>query len=190
MAGQWPCRGVGFNEIQGRTSGNPINLGSQRGFDKGRYTSSPWTGVPLHTEDVRTEPVGVVSRSILMVLLKAPGEHTTPPDDSLPCVCNDSQMCFGSVQRPQSEEKKKGRTDTGFSSWRCLTAATRVSPVEDNRVGKSVGGDKAARLRAMIRAPGGVPKHDPHPRSSLCNNDEHACFSMKGITFGRPADVS
>lgn len=72
------CRGVGFNEIQGRTSGNPINLESQREFDKGWYTSSLWSDMPLHTEDVWIQPVRVVSRSILMVLLKAPGEHTTP----------------------------------------------------------------------------------------------------------------
>lgn len=169
MVGQWPCRGVGFSEIQGRTSGNPINLESQRGFDKGRYTSSPWTGVPLHTEDVRTEPVGVVSRSILMVLLKAPGEHTTPPDDSLPCVCNASQMCFGPVQRPQSEEKKKGRADTGV-----LLLEMRDSGYTSLPPGRGQSSRKERRRLVsgtMIRAPGGVPKHDPHPCSSLCNND-------------------
>lgn len=166
MAGQWPCRGVGFSEIQGRTSGNPINLESQRGFDKGRYTSSPWTG----TEDVRTEPVGVVSRSILMVPLKAPGEHTTPPNDSLPCVCNESQMCFGPVQRPQSEEETGG------------------SPPGDGRGERGQGSWSQSHDKTTARCPETPTRTPAHPCATMSNTPAVRLRELP--PGGRPADVS
>lgn len=66
----------------------------------------------VHTErhsssrHVLNEMVHILSRSILMVLLRAQGELTRALNEPLPCVYNVSQMYFSSVQCPWLESRE------------------------------------------------------------------------------------
>lgn len=93
MAGQLPYKGVGFNQVQGGTSGKPISfqlsLIATAGIDMLVQTEGHCLS---HRTDMWTEAAHILSRSILIVLLKVPGELTRALNEPLPCALNVSQM--------------------------------------------------------------------------------------------------
>lgn len=130
MAGQWPAEVLDSMKYNGEHLEILLALNHNVGLIRAD-TRHPWTDRPLHMEDVWTEPVRVVSRSILMVPLKAPGEHTTALNDSLPCVFNDSQMCFRRVHHPWCYGKERPWRDEVL----CATPpVARVILVKDDRL--------------------------------------------------------